>query len=532
MSAQMEQAETQESAADYDAVPYDSHPYWQSSPDWLGAIAMLFGLRCAPPATARVLEVGCASGGNLIPHAARNPEGEYIGVDYSRVQIQDGQKRVDALGLKNIKLLHASVAALPEDLGTFDYIIVHGVYSWVAPEIQDAILRACKTHLRPDGVAYVSYNVYPGWKTREIMRDAMIFHTRQIADPSERLGHAKGMAEYMQKIARPNSMFKYVMEAEGDAVAKGSPSYLLHEYLEQHNSPCYFREFAARALSHDLGYLGDSALASMFPANLGDDAAQRLNNVARNQIDLEQYIDFLSNRAFRQTLLVHADAQSRMRRDLGRPQMEKLAFYSGLRQMRKADGELVEPPTWTSPWGGTIQPSSVVQRTLIDALGAAYPGRVSAEALEKMACEAAIKENKKPEDAVNEIYVVLRALVSRGMVRISTQALEVAQTASEKPVADWLARQDAATGRALTTGIAHDLTQLNIVELVMLPLLDGTHDQDALVEHLISAEREDRLRFHDAQQQRLTEPEAVRTCAREHVAMALQTLGAKGLIVA
>src|SRR5690606_20699300 len=112
------------------------HPNWQSSPDLLGAIAVLFGLRCTPPATARVLELGCAAGGNLIPHAARNPDAEYVGIDYSRVQIEEGQQRIAALGLENIVLHHASIADLPEGLGAFDYIIVHGVYSWVAPDIQ------------------------------------------------------------------------------------------------------------------------------------------------------------------------------------------------------------------------------------------------------------------------------------------------------------------------------------------------------------------------------------------------------------
>lgn len=523
-------AQLQEAAAHYDAVPYDSHPYWQSSPDLLGAIAVLFGLRCAPPATARVLELGCAAGGNLIPHAARNRQAEYVGIDYSRVQIEEGRQRIAGLGLNNIVLHHASIADLPEGLGTFDYIIVHGVYSWVAPDIQDAILRACKDYLRPDGVAYVSYNVYPGWKTREVMREAMLFHTRQIADPSQRLGHAKGMVEYMQQIARPGSMFKHVVDAEAEAVANGSDSYLLHEYLEEHNRPCYFREFAGRALNHGLGYLGDGMLASMFPANLGEDAAQRLNNVAHNQVDLEQYMDFLNNRVFRQTLLVHADAQERMRRDLGREQLQQLAFYAGFHQQLDERGEPVTPPTWLGLWGGTIQPGTALQHRLVELFNAACPGSLSAATLEAEMRAVAEREGQSPDAAEQELYMVLRALIARGMVRIRTRAQQVARTPGAQPVADWLVRQDAAMGRAVTTGPLHEPTPLNIVELLVLPLLDGTHARAALVDHLVTAEREERIRFHDNDQKRLTTPEAIRACAEEHLELALRTLAGRGLL--
>lgn len=521
-----------EAANDYDAVPYESHPYWQSSPDGIGAIARLFGLRCAAPRHARVLELGCASGGNLIPHAVRNPEAQYLGVDYSLVQIEEGRRRIEQLGLSNIALMHASIAELPDDLGEFDYIIVHGVYSWVAPEIQAAILRTCKERLKPDGVAYVSYNVYPGWKTREIMRDAMLFHTRNIDDPAQRLGHARGMAEYMQQIARPGSMFKHVMDAEIEAVQNGTGSYLLHEYLEEHNRPCYFREFAAQALSHGLGYLGDGMLASMFPANLGDDAAQRLNNVAHNQVDLEQYMDFLSNRVFRQTLLVHEGAQKHMRRDLGRAQLEHLTFFGHFQHQVGEDGRAAMPPTWKGGWGGNIQPGSVTQQTLVDVLNQAFPGSVTAAALEQAVRHAAEASEQAVEPAIDELYAVVRALIARGMIRIRTTALHIARTPGELPMADWLARKDVEAGRAHTTSPLHEPAALNIIETLILPLLDGKHDHAALVEHLLTEEAKDVVQFHDSNQQRITLADKVRVCAEEHVALALQVLANRGLLTA
>jgi len=127
-------------AADYDAAPYDSHAFPQSAPGQLAAIAHLFGLDTPEVSTARVLEIGCASGGNLIPFAAQHPQARAVGIDLSPV-----------------------------------FVICHGVYSWVPANVQEAILAAFRSLMAPEGVGYLSYNVYPGWKAKEIVRDAMLF---------------------------------------------------------------------------------------------------------------------------------------------------------------------------------------------------------------------------------------------------------------------------------------------------------------------------------------------------------------------
>ena len=150
----------------YDAVPYASHPFPQSAPENLEAIAHLFGLAACPPAQARVLELGCASGGNLIPLAARYPQLQAVGIDLSTVQVQQGQQDIARAGLGNVTLQNMNLEEVDASLGQFDYIICHGVYSWVPPAVQTAILRIASENLAPDGVAYISYNTYPGWKAR------------------------------------------------------------------------------------------------------------------------------------------------------------------------------------------------------------------------------------------------------------------------------------------------------------------------------------------------------------------------------
>src|SRR4029079_13501853 len=168
----------------YDEVPYRSHPFAQTHPARLAPTAFLFGMKPAHTDHCRVLEIGCASGENLLPMANQFPDSEFVGIDLSAVQIAAAQSTVEALELNNVRLLHADLRSLPDDLGMFDYVIAHGVYSWVSDETQHALLKLCGQRLRPHGVAYVSYNTYPGWHMRGMIRDMMNYRVHSIESPN------------------------------------------------------------------------------------------------------------------------------------------------------------------------------------------------------------------------------------------------------------------------------------------------------------------------------------------------------------
>ena len=141
----------------YDQVPYDKKSFSQTHVDNLATTATLFGMQPARPECCRVLELGCAAGANLIPMAFYLPESQFMGVDYSKVQIDDGQKVLQSLRLANIELKQLNILEIDKTLGQFDYIICHGIFSWVADEIQEKIFSICSQNLAPQGVAYVSY---------------------------------------------------------------------------------------------------------------------------------------------------------------------------------------------------------------------------------------------------------------------------------------------------------------------------------------------------------------------------------------
>ena len=298
----------------YDEVPYPNFAYSATHPDSLATVATLLGVEPAPVDHCRVLELGCASGGNLIPMAQGLPHSEFIGVDFSAHQIASGQRAAAALGLKNVTLWHMNILdVLSADLGQFDYIVAHGIFSWVPRDVQEAILEICHQHLAPYGIAYVSYNVYPGWHMMGAIREMMLYHTRDVTEPPLRAAQARALLDFLaQSIPADGSPHSSLLSTYSSFLKRetehihGSPdAYLLHDELEEINAPIYFYQFAERAACHGLQYLSEVELSSVMPANFPPEVSANLFKLARDVVEMEQYMDFLRNRTFRKTLLCH-----------------------------------------------------------------------------------------------------------------------------------------------------------------------------------------------------------------------------------
>ena len=240
-------------------MPYSVCAFAQTRPDRLAATAALFGMTPARPDGCRVLELGAASGGNLIPMALSWPGSQFVGVDFSQRQVDDGQKIIRGLNLSNVKLACQSILDVPRDLGMFDYILCHGVYSWVPPDVQNKILEICRDHLQPQGVAYVSYNTFPGWHSRAAIREMLCYHTEQFDNPSERIREARAMLTFLvRSVGTGGSGFSALIRQEMAVLLATPDTYLLHEHLEEYNEPLYFHQFIDRAAEKDLQYLGEA----------------------------------------------------------------------------------------------------------------------------------------------------------------------------------------------------------------------------------------------------------------------------------
>jgi SAM-dependent methyltransferase/methyltransferase-like protein len=290
----------------YDVHSYPRLPFAQSHPDRLATMGQIFGMDPPDIRNCRVLEIGCATGGNLIPMAEQLAGSHFVGIDLSQRQVDAANDWIVELNFKNIEIIQLDIAN-HQRLGEFDYIICHGVYSWVTEDTQNSILELVANHLSPNGIAYISYNTKPGWSVRGIVRDMMLFHTQGIDDATDRIAQARQWLDYMVQSFAPTDPYGLLLKNELAILSGKSEAYLIHEYLEDANNPVYFHEFAASLATKKLRYLSEADVESTFHGDLPNKVLKTLEQISGDEIRLEQYLDFLRKRAFRQSLVCHAD---------------------------------------------------------------------------------------------------------------------------------------------------------------------------------------------------------------------------------
>lgn len=511
--------------ADYDATPYNSDAFPQSAPGQLAAIAHLFGLDVPDVSRARVLEIGCAAGGNLLPFAVAHPKARVVGVDLSQVQIEQGRARLHGLGLDNLELVAGDIARMDvAALGEFDFVIAHGVYSWVPPNVQDALLAAIQRLLAANGVAYVSYNVYPGWKSKEVMRDAMLLASGAVTAPAEKVREARGMADFLEDVAPPDGVLARVM-AEFRARDEGfGDSYLLHDELETFNAPCYFYEMLGRARGHGLEYLAEARPETMFPANHGPKVADYLREKCGGiQVLVEQYLDFAVNRTFRESLFVHAGRAAQIRYD---PDVGRFAGMHFAAWTPSVDGPTVldhSRQEYRVADDATLFTNDPGLKATLEVLNSHWPWTLSRRDLVDAVHARLVSAGLQPSaDLAGHVDNLMGVLIVQGQVRYRLDPVVAESTSTTALRLDEPLRRMAQLTRfdpgATIFNLWHEPLIPSPVDRHLLPLLDGTRDRGALVEALVDVDREnpigrsrEALAEHvDALAQRLTEMKLAR----------------------
>ncbi len=470
----------------YDAVPYPSLPIRRSHPSHLAAMGRLFALETAPPSRCRVLELGCAAGGNLLPMAADYPESSFLGIDASARQIADGQAAIAATGLANLAIRAEDLAAFPAADGLFDYIICHGVYSWVPRPIQDAIMAIGRRHLQPNGVFFLSYNTYPGWHLRGAVRDMMRFHTRRIEDPQEKIAQSRALLDFLLKSAGGSGeVYQKLLRDEAGVLAAQPDSYLFHEHLEDDNEPLYFHQFTERAEAAGLQYLADADFSTMVPANFGAEAAGMLGNISR--LAQEQYLDFLRNRTFRSSLLCQSERRLALAIDPLRLARCDIALEDRL-ELPAVQLESNEPLVCRTQHD-TLTATRPETKAALAALNRAWPSALSFEVLVQSTAEMLQRAGRPvtgPQQHRECLAQDAFTLLTRRLVRIGLDAPRSATADVPLPVATAAARWQG----TLTTGVTnrrHEHLKLSDLGRCVLARLDGRHDRAALGEVLRQA---------------------------------------------
>jgi methyltransferase-like protein/2-polyprenyl-3-methyl-5-hydroxy-6-metoxy-1,4-benzoquinol methylase len=463
----------------YDETPYPSAAYPQTHPDHLAVIGRLFGIRATPVETCRVLELGGSDGGNLIPMAVNLPNAEFVGVDISARHIKMGQDLIRRLGLRNIALRRGSILDIDRKWGVFDYIIAHGVFSWVPRPVQEKIFEICRERLAPQGVAFVSYNTYPGWRLQGMIRDMMLYHAGRFEDPGERIRQARALIQFLaEEVSGQDTPYALLLRDELQRMQSRTETYFRHELLEEINEPLYFHQFAERARSHALQYLGESEFHTMLLDNLSSNASHTLERLTTSQIDIEQYMDFVRNRTFRQTLLCHD--QIAIKRRIDADQLTDLHAASPLKPASStgdAASDQGEEFVHRSS-GQVVTVHGPLAGAALTELSGRWPGSLSLKAL------IARTTPRPTEQEVDGLKKLLLHLFAKNLVVLYATPPPVVSSVSERPLATPLARFQAGVQSTVTTQL-HIRVELDDMHRRLLAMLDGACSQDALVERLV-----------------------------------------------
>jgi len=470
----------------YDDVPYWGHPYRESHPDQLMTMTRMFGLEAPDVDRSRVLELGCASGANLIPMAVSIPGSTFLGIDLSHRQIDVGQTAISSLGLTNIKLVHGSIDSIGADHGLFDYIICHGVYSWVPRHIQDHILRICRENLTPNGVAYVSYNTHPGWFMRGMVRQMMKFHSRRFSDPQTQLGQACALLEFLSTASSAvDETYCASLCRELNLLKQCNDSYIYHEHLEENNEPLFFHEFNARAEAAGLRYLSEPHLSEMVPVNIPVEIADVLGQIGMNIVEFEQYFDFVKNRTFRRTLLCHTERIPD--REVGPKRFQQFRFASPLKRRGKGN-EWGANEAWEFSSGGDthVTVTSSVHKALLTVLEQIWPASMAGHELvhsaQKMWNDSNHGNNPESIDLTAIAEMVL-PLYLRNLIEISLSTPRFQRSVSDHPEASPYARYQAKSSM-IVTNLRQERVQLGALVHQLIQHLDGKCDRSTLELHI------------------------------------------------
>jgi SAM-dependent methyltransferase len=514
----------------YDTVPYPAYSFPVTHIGRLGAIGRIFGLQTAAPEHARVLELGCSSGLNTLAMAQLFPEAEFVAVDYSARQIQDAETALASTGLSNVRFIQADISALGEDLGKFDYIIIHGIYSWVPDNVKDAIFRISRDNLKPEGVAYISYNVLPGWRMRGALRDMMLMHTASIKETPAKVAQGKALIKFLAESCSDESPYGKYLRQELELLKSVDDGYIAHEFFEDENDALYFHDFLKAVASAELQYLGDAEPSTMILDNLPKAAADTLKSLNLNLLATEQYMDFVRNRMFRSSLLCHQGLV--LSRNVDPKNLESL-YVSSLVALKQPYVE-GQPAILVGSGGGELNVAEPVTAHIFSRVAAL---RGASKPVSEIVEETA---NAFAERFADKDPAAVRADLSRLLIQgyfkkmvdftIGPSSCRAAAAPLEQPEALPLARLQASRGQRVSSP---RLEMLNTDPFVgkFITFCDGTRDRTALIDAMTEALDKKEYQLNE-NNQAITDPDRARFIIEKLYDGSLENLRRLGVVLA
>jgi len=487
----------------YDLVTYPSYAFPQTHPDRLAVIATLLGLKPAPVENCRVLELGCASGGNIVPLAAELPGSRFLGIDNAPGALDVGRRAIAGLGLKNIELHTASILDVDQSYGQFDYIISHGIYSWVPAHVRDKVLDIYRDNLAPGGIGYISFNALPGWALRGMVRDMMLYHLGRFpgAPARTQLNQARELLDFLaQGASDDKGFFAQYLRYEQDWVKQTLDGHFFHDHLEGDNNYFYFFQFCEHLQAKRLRFLAEAKLADMGIAGLAPETIQKLNAVATDLLAREQYLDFLRNRVFRQCLVVHDTVEPSY--GLRPDAIARFHIASPFKPTSPPTFGDNTPLEFIGPKGAKVATTKPIAKAAMCVLAESWPKTLGFDELCRLArlrLGVGHVSNVPPfghvgnvphdEDAqgLQSAFMASYAYDTSGMIELRLRPLPAVNKVGQRPVACPMARWQAKhEEREHIVNLRHEAVPVAMHVRKLLPYLDGSRDHEALVEEMLA----------------------------------------------
>lgn len=468
----------------YNQVPYHSAPFAQAHVGRLATMASLLGVHPPDINACRVLELGCNDGSHLIPMAMEFPDSQFVGIDLAELPIARATDLAAELGLDNVTFRVADVMQLGGQPGECDYLIAHGLYSWVPPPVQDKLLELCSRLLAPSGVAYVSYNCFPGWHVREMTRNMVRIHTAGLTDPVEIRNRAISLLASIYRSESEQEPYREAVRAEMERIIAKDATLCYHDDFGEYNLPVYVSEFVKRAGAHGLQFVSEADPTDFQHADFAPDTREAVAQIA-DAVEREQFFDFLTLRGFRRTLLCRDDLV--LDRTLPIDRLRGLHYSASLKGT-PAEPDLAgfAPTEFVAPNGSSVTVNQPFVKVVLYELARAWPGSLTfPELLERARSVAPLLSTADAEMMLRE---VLLRMHMPSLLEINVTPYRFAASVSERPVASKLARFQIRNSSRVTS-LRHRLVEIdNPTGRALLPLLDGSRDLEALQAALPASE--------------------------------------------
>ena len=429
-------------------------------------------------ATARILEIACGDGSNLLPIAYSLPQAHCTGFDLAASAIERAHARAATLQLRNVDLFAGDLASIGP-IGHFDYVVAHGSYSWVPRSLRDALLRLIHRSLSPNGVAFVSYNTFPGWHVAGMVREMLRYHTRGASDAGSKVMQARALLDFLRVAHNDNDPYGRLLAAEAERFARHSSAHMFHDDLADVNDPVYFEEFVAHAARFELVQVADADFATMTANDLPAEVRAKLEQLSGDAVTFGQYLDFVRCRRFRESLLCRAEVVPASVPVSG--VVRALLATSAATATASSPVNLAEGAETQFRWGdraSLVSDSSLAKATMV-ALREQWPGAVAFGPL--LARVGALLNRDPSSDDAEALQDVLLEAFGMRMVELTAENWRCTTAVSERPRASCMVRHDAAANDVLVA-LNHRRVRVEDDDArQLLTLCDGEHAVDALL---------------------------------------------------